>query len=278
MRKLALKGNVYSRLLVLEEEKIEGKHNSPKNVHWKCKCDCGNTVVVAGQSLTRGLTKSCGCFHKEQTSKKNKIDLTGKVFGRLAVIKESDNRKGGGLCWECLCSCGETALVRSYSLQTGDTTSCGCFHREQTSKASKTHGKTFERVYKSWTGMRSRCNDPNHNRFRNYGGRGIKVCDSWLNSFEQFYLDMGDQPSGKHSLDRINTDGDYCKENCRWATSIQQQNNTTRNHHLKLKGVTRTVAEWGRVLGFSPHTIHTRLRAGWSTSEALTTPVGGKRK
>lgn len=131
--------------------------------------------------------------------------------------------------------------------------------------------------YNAWQAMRARCLNPNHPAYKNYGGRGITVCDEWLGpgGKARFLADMGPRPSPEHSLDRINNDGPYCKDNCRWATQKQQCNNTRRNHRITIDGVTRTVTEWAEFRGLKLITLHFRLaRRGWSERDAVMLPVG----
>ena len=124
----------------------------------------------------------------------------------------------------------------------------------------KTHGKSYppSRVYWSWKSMKARCYNPNRTHYRHYGGRGIKVCDRWLESFENFYEDMGDCPPGL-SIDRIDNDGDYTPENCRWATSMEQTNNTSRNRRVTVDGETMTITQWARRLGVNIRTMFYRV-------------------
>lgn len=152
------------------------------------------------------------------------IDLTGHKYGRLTVIKfiERDKKRRLTL-WLCRCECDKEITVPSNSLRTGNTTSCGCFQREIAGKLSFKHGMGTSREYASWEAMKQRCLNPNNAGYSDYGGRGITVCERWM-EFENFYADMGPRP-GKRSLDRENNNGNYEPTNCRWATPKQQVDN-----------------------------------------------------
>ncbi len=139
------------------------------------------------------------------------------------------------------------------------------------------HGRFGTPEYRAWNQMIQRCHNANNPMFRYYGGRGIHVCDRWRASFSDFFSDMGERPSARHSLDRKDNNGDYCPENCRWATRSQQARNTRVIPLLSFQGVSLCVADWADRLGFKKHTLHNRLVYGWSVEEALTTPEGSLR-
>jgi len=126
--------------------------------------------------------------------------------------------------------------------------------------------------YKAWQQMKDRCFNLNHPRYSNWGGRGITVCDRWLN-FKNFLADMGLKPGSKHSLDRINNDGDYCPDNCKWSTNAEQQNNQRSNHLITIESKTRTIAQWAKKMGYGESVIKTRLKLGWSEYDAVMTLV-----
>lgn len=161
-----------------------------------------------------------------------KVDLKGKVYGRLTVIKESNERaKNGHIVWICECKCGKETKAPSGHLKSGHTRSCGCLHKERTVKHSTTHGLRQHPLYNVHSSMKNRCTNPKSKAYRNYGGRGIKVCDRWLESFENFYEDIIEGYIKGLQLDRIDNDGDYSKENCRWVTP--QQNSMNRGVNRK---------------------------------------------
>lgn len=164
-------------------------------------------------------------------------DLTGRKFGRLTVLKRVEN-KGGHLCWECLCDCGNIKIVRGFHLCDGHTLSCGCLQKERTAETHTTHGMNQSRLHKIWIGMKNRCFNPKNYGFKNYGGRGIKVCDEWKDDFQAFYDHVSQLPhfgEEGYSLDRINNNGNYEPGNVRWATRTEQNKN--KRHPKKYKKV-----------------------------------------
>ena len=153
--------------------------------------------------------------------------LTGQRFGRLVAIEPTDERRNRIIIYCCHCDCGKQCFVRSVDLRNGHTKSCGCLSRELTKKRNTTHGMSEASIYKIWRGILARCENPNDPAYKNYGGRGIKVCERW-HKFENFYADVGDPPQGM-TLDRRNNDGNYEPENFRWATRKEQVLNSRPN-------------------------------------------------
>lgn len=201
------------------------------------------------------------------------IDLTGKIFGRLKVLEFAGLDKDSRATWKCECGCVDKniVIVGGKSLRRGLTQSCGCLNKEITSKLFSTHKLSNSIVYEAWQGTKKRCLNINNKCYKNYGGRGITVCPRWLDKekgFENFLEDMGYPPENT-SLDRIDNSGDYCKENCRWATRIEQSHNKRNNNNLELNGETHCITEWGRILGLNHKTIEGRIKKGWPIEKVL---------
>lgn len=199
-------------------------------------------------------------------------DHTGQRFGRLVALRIG--QKGDKKGWICQCDCGNEKWVASSHLTSGRTRSCGCLMRETTSKRFRTHGHTsrlqpFSRTYSTWKAMLTRVRPT----YKNHGGRGITVCPEWRD-FSNFLRDMGEVPPGM-SIERVDNDGPYNPENCRWATATEQANNTRRNHYVEAFGKTQTVAQWAREKGLDHSVLKHRLNhLGWPVEQALTTPSG----
>lgn len=196
-----------------------------------------------------------------------RIDISGRVFGRLTVLGRSpkDTRK-----WHCRCECGRSKDIERGSLLGGDSKSCGCLFRELLQRRNTTHGMTHTVEYRVWEGIRKRCFQPSCKAYKYYGGRGITISAEW-ESFSTFLSDMGQRPSADHSIDRINNDGLYSADNCRWATRQEQGNNKRNNRLLSLCGRTQTFKQWTTELGLTPHALYIRLR-NWPLERALTEP------
>ena len=200
------------------------------------------------------------------------IDLTGQKPGRLTVIKRAENDKYKHARWLCQCICGNYCTVLSYSLICGDTQSCGCLQKERARDVNYIHGHSsngiISKTYWTWNNMLRRCSDDNNQDYKNYGGRGIKVCKKWW-KFGGFLQDMGERPPGL-TLDRIDNNNDYCKENCRWATTKEQSRNYRRNKLITINGVTKCLVEWCEIYQKPYKKTWDRInRYHWTPEEAL---------
>ena len=198
------------------------------------------------------------------------IDLTGQRFGRLTVMGFAEMR-GSMSYWHCRCECGAQCDVRRDHLLSGEVRSCKCLSRELSSHRLKTHGMTNTRLWRIWAGMKQRCYDPSFQQYPKYGGRGITVCDAWYKSFQCFYdWAMTHGYNETLTIDRIDVNGNYCPENCRWATSKEQGNNKRNNYLITFEEQQLTAKEWSRKTGIHADTIRWRLNHGWPVALALT--------
>lgn len=236
---------------------------------WSCKCDCGKATTVPLNALRSGNTTSCGC------KRWRVVDLTGLRYGRLTVVT-LDGVGDHGAVWVAHCDCGKRTTQRGDGLRSGRVVSCGCYVRENTSRLLRarnlTHGLRRAPEYIVWHSMLRRCLKPRTGaEARNYKDRGITVCKRWLR-LENFLADMGQRPSAKHTLERINNSKGYSPANCRWATRKDQGRNRRSNRLLTWRGETLPCVVWAERLGLNPATLAVRLHSGWSTARALSTP------
>lgn len=237
VKKIDMVGQKFGRLSIIKDA---GK-NKRGSALWLCKCDCGKELVAVGVQIRSGNTKSCGCLQQDEMRKFVK-DLTGEVFGRLTVMSREPN-KNERVRWLCLCSCGKTKIISTHSLRSGRTKSCGCIQKEgvhRTHGLSKTH-----KGYKVWSNMKARCDNIKCKEYVYYGGRGISYTSKW-ETFEGFWEDMGHTWKEGLSIDRIDVNGNYCKENCRWVSQLQQANNRRNNRMITCMGRTQSLADWCR--------------------------------
>jgi hypothetical protein len=216
----------------------------------------------------------------------NIADVIGKKFGYLTVLSAAENRivpSGITRMVMCRCECGNVKPYQFHAIKNGKTRSCGCYSKkpiqERERVGTERHLMSYTPEHRAWSSMKNRVCNPNVIGYNYYGGRGITVCDRWLNSFENFLEDMGNRPSDKHSLDRIDVNGNYEPSNCRWATIEQQNSNKTSNVMVTYKGETKYLAEWARVLNTSQQLLMYRLNvAKWSVEKTFETPIKKIRK
>lgn len=270
-----LVGLKFNNLTPVEWIPSDGVHKGK----WKCLCDCGNYTTVETADLNRGTTKSCGCMAKIYRRDAHFEDLTGQRFGRLVAQELIIGQNWDAHRWKCVCDCGNTALVRACNLKRGSTTSCGCY-RAETRKQPRAHkysgeynSKHVPILYGMWTGMNCRCSRPNDPNYKHYGGRGISVCDEWRD-FEVFQTWAYSNGYKKGlTIDRIDVNGNYCPENCRWVDWYVQGNNRRNNVKYEFQGESHTLSEWSRILGYNRATLLSRIKSGWLIEKAFTTPI-----
>lgn len=197
---------------------------------------------------------------------KHKILEIGSKFGRLVVTSHAGVDKRNKTLYNTICECGVNVIAYATELRSGHTKSCGCLRSELSSKRMTTHGATknykISKEFSTWCSIKQRCLDKNSKSYENYGGRGIKICDRWLNSFENFLNDMGEKPSNKHSIDRIDVNGNYEPNNCRWATQKEQMRNVRHNVILEYNNTKMTMAEASEKSKIPYYIIQQRIRKG----------------
>lgn len=211
---------------------------------------------------------------------RERLQLAGQTFGRLYVIEyvgvTAVQRHS---LWRCLCSCGDDeniVIVQGRNLVNGGTKSCGCLSKEVTSTRSTTHGKSRTTEYRIWSGIKDRCLNPNSRDFPGWGGRGIKMCQQWQESFETFLDDVGGRPGKEFSLDRVDNEKGYEPGNVRWATMTEQHRNRRGNILLTFGGVTLPLPTMAEQYGMTRDSLQHRLDQGWSVERSLTTPIAHK--
>lgn len=194
------------------------------------------------------------------------IDLTGQRFGRLVVLERASNGSYQQTRWLCQCDCGNKCIVQAGALKSGNSKSCGCLHRDRVT----THGQTKARLHTIWSSMKRRCNNANCKEYRWYGGKGIKVCQEWKDSYEAF-RDWANTHGYADNLtiDRIDGNRDYEPNNCRWITLSEQQRNKETTHLLTYKGVTKPLITWAEELGLNKYTVRGRVEYGWTNPEEI---------
>lgn len=229
-------GKRFGRLVV--KSMAERKVGDP--IRYICQCDCGNITTVLGYSLRKGNTVSCGCYSKEVSRKigasskgrpsKAVPNLVGKRFGSLFVLEREKSNDSGRAVWKCLCNCGKVTHVVTSKLLSGKTKSCGCLGLKHATEAKIKHGKAHSPIYNVFHTMHARCENPRSPGYKWYGGKGVQVCSEW-EKFEPFYAWAMDNGYEKGlTIDRIDPDGNYCPENCRW---ISRSENSSRVKHKK---------------------------------------------
>lgn len=281
-----LTGMRFGRLLVVRPHPVRIVESAGRrSAASVCKCDCGKEVVVRNRLLKQGFTTSCGCRKKEvlsENGKKGRLrirDLTGMKFGRLTVVApaEPKERKDGrhiGRSW-VRCECGKRGdfIVVNNSLLSGLTTSCGCRRAESLANANRTNkttGLSHSRLYNIFKSMHSRCENQKHEAYQNYGGKGIKVCEEWrrFEPFCEWALANGYDET--KTIDRIDNDKGYFKENCRWVTMRENQRNKKFVWKCTYNGRVWYVSDIAKFIGMSRVSVYRRIKEGWSLEDIFT--------
>ena len=206
---------------------------------------------------------------------KNVKNILNQKFNKLTVIRFSHLNENKQAVWICNCDCDKNELIRKEVKVTTScllkknrgTKSCGCL--KKTSPFAFKHGSTSSVEYKIWSSIKTRCYVKTHKHYANYGGRNIKMSDDWFNSFEFFLVDMGKRPSLNHQIDRINNNGNYCFENCKWSTRKEQMNNRRNTVYIEYNGIKRPLSEWSMILNIPRGTLRYRVKSGWSQDRIL---------
>lgn len=240
-------GKKYNHLTIIGSVPREIKNGKKKEFKVECLCDCGNKCIEIFTSVRSGKIKSCGCetvknIERKELYNKNYI---GKKYGKLTIVDVIFTSKGKSPIAHCKCDCGKDHDANLYDILFGKTKSCGCYSIEKIIERSTKHGDARERLYCIYIGMKKRCYNPNNNAYKYYGGRGIKICDEWLENylnFKSWALNNG--YTEKLTIDRIDVNGDYEPSNCRWVTMKVQANNKTDSVYIDYNGKSQTLRQW----------------------------------
>ena len=262
-------GQRYGLLTVIEKAPDREHKNSTPTKMWKCRCDCGNTIICSRQALTSGEKKDCGCV------KEGKY-LIGKRYGKL-VIKKVVRDKGKEARVECICDCGNITTPYLSRVINNKVHSCGCYRVEKSTELHTKHSMSKTRIYKVWDKMNDRCNNSRNKRYSYYGGRGIKVCDEWSgehgaeNFIKWAYKNGYDEnaPFGECTIDRIDVNGNYEPSNCRFVSMRVQNNNTTKTIRKVIYGEELTVSEISEKYGIPKCNIRYRINRGMEEEEII---------
>ena len=257
-----LTGTVFGKLTAIKRVGTD----EYRNAVWECKCDCGNICYVSSHSLLSHLTRSCGCLHKEVINKMNSVDLTGRRFDKLVALRQTEQRSSARyVMWECKCDCGNIVVVSSRALISGNTKSCGCL-KVQTNSERLTKWYTDEEkdLSSRFSNIKQRCYNPHDTNYKDYGGRGIYVCDEWLKDtrlFVEWSLNNGFKK--ELTINRIDNDGPYAPWNCEWTDFTHQANNRRTNINVEINGEMHTIADWARLSGINYSKLHHTLQRGY---------------
>lgn len=280
-------GKKINHLTVVEESSERAKDGSKQ---WVFECVCGERLTTTPYRVISEHIKSCGCMRyknmkrkKQEKGNKPRIDVEsflGMKNNRLTVIGYTNPEEKGRIKLKCLCDCGNITYVYPYQFKNGDVQSCGCArdgHKFE-SENYKKHGFSRNDLYNTWQHMKNRCYNKNAHNYERYGGRGIYVCEEWLENAGNFIKwAMETKPKeGKYTIDRIDNDGPYAPWNCRWATDFEQARNKRNTIMIEYNGERKCLMDWAKELNINDETLRNRINRGWPIERALTTPVNEK--
>lgn len=266
---MKLENKKFGNLTVIKE----AQKTKNRSIRWLCKCECGKEKIVKQKNLIEGITTNCGCLEKD-------LDLTNKKIGRLTVISFAYS-KNKRKYWKCICECGNICDVMGNYLKLGSTKSCGCLKKELNQKGNIKHNMYKTRIYKIYQSMKQRCYFEKHTHYKNYGGRGISICDEWLgkNGFVNFYnWAMCNGYNDSLSIDRINNDGNYEPSNCKFSTNEEQQNNTRITKKYNYNGETLTLTQISRKYHINKSTLRHRIKKYNDINIAIEKPIDLSKK
>lgn len=273
-----LQGNRYGKLIVIRRAPDKISPCGNKRSMWECQCDCGNKKIVSGTNLRRKKTASCGCDDKKKRNEKGQFekgngikDITGQKFGKLTVVcfDKIINKKS---YWIVECECGTKKSVRSDTLKV--ITSCGCDKKKQdliNFGVTNHHELTYHPVYAIWNAMINRCENPKNRAYKNYGGRGIKACPEWhdIKIFAEWAEQNGFEKGKNLSIERIDVNGNYCPENCKWIDRKLQTRNRRNTVKLTINGEEKPLSEWTELFNVSYKKVTGRYYRGIRNAEDL---------
>jgi len=247
-------GMRFKKLVAVKKvEKL--KNDKDKHDKWLCQCDCGNTTIVRSSNLRGGLTKSCGCLLYEIKNMK------GQRFGRLVALEHVGFASNRVALWRCKCDCGNEVVVRQCNLHSGNAESCGCFGIDRIKEANTTHGQSHTRIFNIWSKIKERCYNPKRPAYKNYGGKGVVMCDEWRYDFQMFYnWAMANGYQDDLTIDRIDANGNYEPLNCRWLTLSENVRMKNADSFITINGLSLTIHDWAIRINMIPDTLMSRYR------------------
>lgn len=266
---IEMEGKRFGKWTILKRAE---KTSKDRRTYWACKCDCGREFDVDGHNLRSGVTTQCRfCAYESIRGRTNpeRPDLSGKKFNHLIVIERAPNI-GSHPAWLVKCElCGTEKPLREHNITSFRTKSCGCDQKRSQIEAHTKHGMSRSREYTIWRSMRKRCQDPKHRSYARYGGRGIKVCERWDKSFEDFLSDVGRQPSKHHQLHRIDDNGNYEPGNHIWTTRTNNMRDRSNTRYIEVAGKKIPLITFCESIGISLKAVTHHLDNGKSLAEAI---------